>query len=52
MAGSLAEVGAGRWSGDNLQAALEARDRKACGQVAPADGLYLTGVTYPPKLAW
>ena len=46
MAGSLVEVGAGRWRVDQLQAALEARDRRRCGQVAPAQGLYLTGVEY------
>jgi tRNA pseudouridine38-40 synthase len=46
MTGSLAEVGLGRWTADDLQAALEAKDRTACGQVAPADGLYLTGVSY------
>jgi tRNA pseudouridine38-40 synthase len=46
MTGSLAEVGVGRWTADDLKAALEARDRKACGQVAPAEGLCLTGVEY------
>jgi len=46
MVGSLVEVGARRWSGDQLQAALEARDRRRCGQVAPAQGLYLTAVAY------
>jgi tRNA pseudouridine38-40 synthase len=46
MAGSLVEVGAGRWSADQLQAALEAKDRRRCGQVAPAHGLYLTAVEY------
>jgi tRNA pseudouridine38-40 synthase len=46
MTGSIAEVGLGRWTADDLAAALEAKDRKACGQVAPADGLYLTGVSY------
>jgi tRNA pseudouridine38-40 synthase len=46
MTGSLAQVGLGRWTADDLRAALEARDRKACGPVAPADGLYLTGVGY------
>jgi tRNA pseudouridine38-40 synthase len=46
MAGSLAEVGIGRWSAADLRAALEARDRAACGQVAPAEGLYLAGVDY------
>ena len=46
MTGSLAEVGIGRWTAADLKAALEARDRKACGPVAPAEGLYLTAVTY------
>ena len=46
MTGSLAEVGVGRWSAADLKAALEAKDRKACGQVAPAEGLCLTGVEY------
>jgi len=46
MAGSLAEVGAGRWSADDLAAALAAADRARCGQVAPSHGLYLTAVTY------
>jgi tRNA pseudouridine38-40 synthase len=46
MVGSLVEVGAGRWSADQLQAALEAKDRRRCGQVAPAQGLYLTKVEY------
>jgi tRNA pseudouridine38-40 synthase len=46
MTGSLAEVGAGRWSVEDLAAALAAADRTRCGQVAPAHGLYLTGVDY------
>ena len=46
MVGSLVEVGAGRWKPDDLAAALAARDRKACGPVAPAAGLYLVRVDY------
>ena len=46
MTGSLAEVGAGRWSSADLRAALEAADRTACGPVAPAEGLYLAAVDY------
>lgn len=46
MTGSLAEVGVGRWTAQDLETALQARDRKACGPVAPADGLYLTAVGY------
>lgn len=49
MTGSIAEVGAGRWGAADLKAALEARDRAACGPVAPALGLCLVGVTYPAK---
>ncbi len=46
MVGSLAQVGAGRWSAADLRGALEARDRARCGTVAPAAGLYLVGVDY------
>ncbi|MDX8480322.1 tRNA pseudouridine(38-40) synthase TruA [Mesorhizobium sp. VK24D] len=47
MVGSLRRVGDGSWSAADLKAALEARDRAACGQVAPPDGLFLVGVDYP-----
>ena len=50
MTGSLVEVGLGKWTADDLAAALEAKARAACGPVAPSDGLYLTGVTYPQEL--
>jgi tRNA pseudouridine38-40 synthase len=46
MVGSLVWVGEGRWSAGDLKAALEARDRAACGIVAPPDGLYLVRVEY------
>ena len=46
MVGSLVLVGDGRWSADDLARALAARDRKACGPVAPPDGLYLVRVDY------
>ncbi len=46
MVGSLVTVGEGKWSADDLTRALEARDRTACGQVAPPDGLYLMQVDY------
>jgi tRNA pseudouridine38-40 synthase len=46
MAGSIVEVGVSRWTATDLAAALEAKDRRACGPVAPADGLYFTGVSY------
>jgi tRNA pseudouridine38-40 synthase len=46
MVGSLVPVGEGKWSPDDLAKALEARDRAACGPVAPPDGLYLMKVEY------
>jgi len=46
MVGSLVWVGEGRWMPDDLQRALEARDRRACGPVAPPEGLYLVRVDY------
>jgi tRNA pseudouridine38-40 synthase len=46
MTGTLAEVGLGRWTVEDVARALAARDRMACGPVAPSDGLYLTGVKY------
>jgi len=46
MVGSLVHVGEGKWSADDLAAALAARDRTRCGQVAPPHGLYLVRVEY------
>jgi len=46
MVGSLVVVGEGKWSADDLGRALAARDRTACGPVAPPEGLYLVRVDY------
>jgi tRNA pseudouridine38-40 synthase len=46
MVGTLVAVGEGRWSAEDLSAALQARDRAACAQVAPPEGLYLVKVDY------
>lgn len=48
LVGSLKLVGEGKWSAADLKAALDARDRTCSGPVAPAEGLYLTRVDYPP----
>jgi tRNA pseudouridine38-40 synthase len=46
FAGTLKLVGEGKWTPDDVRAALETRDRKACGPVAPPDGLYFMQVDY------
>jgi tRNA pseudouridine38-40 synthase len=46
IVGTLAKAGAGRWSVADVRAALDARDRKRCGPMAPSAGLYLIGVNY------
>jgi tRNA pseudouridine38-40 synthase len=46
MVGSLVHVGDGKWRAADLAGALAARDRSACGQVAPPHGLYLVRVEY------
>lgn len=46
--GTLEQVGAGKWSADDVSTALQARNRAACGPVSPPQGLYLTHVGYEP----
>ena len=46
MVGCLAMVGMGRWTPDQVGAALAARDRARLGLNAPPDGLFFTGATY------
>lgn len=46
MVGTLRLIGNGKWSEADLMNALAARNRTAGGETAPAEGLYLTGVSY------
>jgi len=46
MVGSLKLVGEGKWAPAELRAALDAADRRRCGPMAPAAGLYLVEVDY------
>jgi len=46
MVGTLALVGDGKLTADDLARALAAKDRTQCGPVAPACGLYLVRVDY------
>jgi tRNA pseudouridine38-40 synthase len=47
MVGTLTLVGLRRWGPEDVARALAARDRKAGGPTAPAEGLYLVEVGYP-----
>jgi tRNA pseudouridine38-40 synthase len=47
IVGTLKLVGLGKWSPDHVKRALEARDRRAGGPTAPAQGLCLVAVIYP-----
>ncbi|TDH38085.1 tRNA pseudouridine(38-40) synthase TruA [Pseudohoeflea suaedae] len=46
FAGTLKLVGQGKWSRADVETALQARDRSACGAVAPPGGLYFMQVDY------
>jgi tRNA pseudouridine38-40 synthase len=47
MVGCLQLVGRGKWSPDDLETALETKDRAALGYNAPPDGLYFVDALYP-----
>jgi tRNA pseudouridine38-40 synthase len=46
IAGTLKQVGEGKWSARDVRRALEARDRAAAGPTAPPEGLYLLKVDF------
>jgi len=46
IVGSLFEVGRGKWSVDEFKSRLDQKNRGAMGTSAPAQGLYLSEVTY------
>lgn len=46
IAGTLVEIGVGRWDPWRVLELLEGRDRTQAGPTAPARGLFLTRVTY------
>jgi tRNA pseudouridine38-40 synthase len=46
MVGTLKLVGEGKWCAADVASALTARDRRAGGPTAPAEGLYLVRVVY------
>lgn len=51
IAGTLVQVGLGRFAPDSIPQLLESRDRCLSGMTAPAQGLVLWKVYYPQKLS-
>jgi tRNA pseudouridine38-40 synthase len=47
IVGALTVVGQGKWTPDDVSAALDARDRQALPLNAPPDGLWFVGADYP-----
>lgn len=47
IAGSLVKIGSGMKEPEWMLEVLQAKSRRAAAETAPADGLYLTQVTYP-----
>lgn len=50
IVGSLVEVGQGKTSLDEFNVIIQKMDRSAAGQSAPARGLFLSRIDYPPEL--
>jgi len=46
IVGTLVEAGQGKRTPEEIKRILEAKDRRAAGYTAPAQGLYLVSVTY------
>ena len=46
IVGTLVEIGRGRWTPEQMQDVLDAKNRAAAGPIAPAEGLCLMRVKY------
>ena len=49
LVGTMLEIGRGQFPAGSMTAILEARSRSAAGPTAPAKGLFLHSVEYPPE---
>jgi tRNA pseudouridine38-40 synthase len=50
IVGTLLDTGSGRITCDEFKDIIEAGDRRRAGTSAPAQGLFLTGIEYPPGI--
>ena len=46
LPGTLVDIGLGRWPPEKMTEIIEAKDRTAAGQIAPAEGLCLMWIKY------
>ena len=46
IAGTLVDVGHGRWDADGVDGIVRSRDRRRAGRTAPPQGLFLVSVRY------
>ena len=49
IVGTMILVGTGKISLEEFRAVIESKDRTKAGPSAPADGLFLVEVNYPPE---
>lgn len=49
IVGTMVEIGLGKRPPEDIRVLLKKKDRQLCGPTAPARGLFLTGVSYPPQ---
>ncbi len=49
IAGTLVEIGVGRWTSNRMAEILASRDRSQAGTTAPPHGLFLVRVEYEPE---
>jgi tRNA pseudouridine38-40 synthase len=50
IVGSLTDTGKGKYSPEHIKTIIEAKDRSEAGQSVPAQGLYLTDISYPSSI--
>ena len=50
LVGTMLDIGTGKASSDTLDMIINSRDRKLAGRAVPAQGLFLSEVTYPASI--
>jgi tRNA pseudouridine38-40 synthase len=50
IVGTMLQIGRGRMEPGFITDIIESKDRRRAGESAPAEGLYLTKITYPKKI--